>query len=254
MPARDHTRRMLAWWTERVNRADLAILRPQGAMLWVRGRELDNLPLAWARAENARGSEIYIRPARGSPWPLLLLDDLPVDLALRVARRYAALVVHTSPAGGCHLWLAAAHDLDEAQRKACQRHLAARAGADPASTSGEHLGRLAGFRNHKRAGPWVNVLAASALPPWRPPAHLLAPAPASSANLAPARTARPAPAIDDSPSGRDWAWTCRQLERGSHPDVVRAQLTTRCRSRRGHDAERYAHLTVERARRRQRGS
>ena len=247
MRARDHTRSMLAWWQDRVDRADLAVRRRDHTMIWTRDRALDRLPLGWARAENVRGAEIYIRPARGYDWPLVFLDDVPVETALRAASHYAALVVRTSPAGGCHLWLATPIALNEQQRRMCQQHLADTTGADPASTSGEHLGRLAGFRNHKRQGPWVNVLVDPAdHPPWKPPPDLL-----DRQDLASPGTRRRAPqaggGMDRSLSGQDWAWACRQLEAGAPPDRVRAILIERCRRRRGPDAERYARQTVERA-------
>jgi hypothetical protein len=238
---------MLAWWRDRVERVDLAIRRSCGAMIWVEDRELDRLPLAWARAENSKGADVYIRPARGYDWPLLFLDDLPVPLALRAVRHYAALAVRTSPAGGCHLWLATSRDLDERQRHVCQRHLAELTGADPASTLGEHLGRLAGFRNHKRQGPWVNVLAAAGdpRPPWHPPDLLLVADQRCPSRGTPGYRSRGG--VDRSPSGIDWAWTCRQLERGTSSDRVLSLLIARCRQRRGRDAERYAQRTVERA-------
>lgn len=245
MRASDHTLAMLTWWREWIDRADLAILRPSGAMIWTRDCGLGRLPLRWARAENSRGAEIYIRPARGYDWPLLFLDDLTVQIARRATKHYAALAVQTSPAGGCHLWLATSVALDEKQRCMYQRHLAELTGADPASTSGEHLGRLAGFRNHKRRGPWVNVLhAAVGLPPWQPPAlsmtdHVRRPRPK--------KPGAHDGGVDDSPSGQDWAWTCHQLENGCSPDRVLRLLIERCRTRRGPDAERYARRTVQRA-------
>jgi hypothetical protein len=236
---------MLAWWRQRIERADLAMRRPCGTMIWVRDRELDRLPLPWARAENSKGAEIYIRPARGSDWPLLFLDDLPVHIAIRAVRRYASLAIQTSPAGGCHLWLATAAALDERQRHLCQRHIARLTGADKASTSGEHLGRLAGFKNHKRHGAWVNVLSASDdREPWCPPPSLADEEPRPPASDRPAGCRRD---VDRSPSGLDWAWTCRELKRGLSPELVQARLVTRCRSRRRQDAERYARRTVERA-------
>lgn len=244
MRARDHTVAMLAWWRERADRADLAIRRSGGAMIWVRGRELDRLPLAWARAENRKGAEIYLRPARGADWPLLFLDDLPVPVAKRAVRRYASLAVQTSQAGGCHLWLATDVALDERRRHLCQRHLARLTGADKASTSGEHLGRLAGFKNHKRHGVWVNVLASSGdPPPWRPPSSLVDEVPRPPAG---GRHVGGQGEVDRSPSGLDWAWACRELERGDSSDRVLTRLVMRCRSRRGRDAERYARRTVER--------
>lgn len=233
---------MLAWWAHHsITQADLALRRPSGAMLWCRDRDLDQLPLAWAGRENARGADVYIRPARGRDWPLVFLDDLATDRALRAAQRFAALVIHTSPAGGCHLWLSTSTRLDELQRHACQRYLAERTGADLGSISGEHLGRLPGFRNHKRSGPWVNVLAATDGPPWIPPP-----------DVDPSRRERGPPSSnrglsDRSPSGQDWAWTRAACERGDPPDRILAALIERCRTRRGHDAERYARRTLERA-------
>ena len=136
---------------------------PRGAaqrreMLWRRDRALEDLPLAWARAENAHGAEIYIRPARGFDWPLVFLDDVAVPVARQGAVDPRRAGRPTSPAGGCHLWLPCDRGLDEAP--GC-RPSAARGPVrcGQGSVSGEHLGRLAGFRNWKRAGCWVNMLA-----------------------------------------------------------------------------------------------
>lgn len=250
MRARDHTHAMLAWWRRWVHRADLALRRPDGTMIWVRDRKLDRLPLPWARAENSRGAEVYLRPARGYDWPLLFLDDLTVPIARSATRRYAALAVHTSPAGGCHLWLATSLSLDEQKRRACQLHLAILTAADAASTSGEHLGRLGGFRNHKRHGPWVNILAPPAcqLPPWQPPTRLLlAVAPAGRRRPPHHDLGRAGRDVDRSPSGQDWAWTCRQLQHGVSPDLLLPLLIQRCQARRGTDAERYARRTIHAA-------
>lgn len=246
MTARDQTEAMLAWWAAAsIDRADLAMRRRDGAMLWCRDRELDRLPLAWAGRENADGAEIYVRPARGHDWPIVFLDDLALARACRAAERFAALVVSTSPVGGCHLWLRVARPLDERQRYACQRHLAERTGADLASTSGEHLGRLAGFRNHKRQGPWVNVVAAASGPSWMPPASLIMRTASCTAPTATGR--RRSCAVDRSPSGSDWAFTRAACERGDSPALILARLVERCRERRGADAERYARRTLERA-------
>ena len=56
------------------------------------------------------------------------------------------------------MWLPCDRSLDEGARLQAQRGLAARFSADKGSISGEHLGRLAGFKNWKRAGCWVNRL------------------------------------------------------------------------------------------------
>lgn len=252
MVALEHTRAMLRWWAESgVDLADLAVRRRNGAMLWHRAVPLSDLPLAWARAENVRQADVYVRPSRGHAWPLLLLDDVPAELARRIAGKYAALVVRTSRLGGCHVWLCANSPLHETERAAAQRWLALRTGADGRSTSGEHLGRLAGLKNWKRGGEWVNVLSSSNGARWQAATVLT-----DTAAIAPGprrdRAAGDPGAglVDHSESGREWGWVTGSLEAGLDPDQVYARLVERARARRGVDAERYARLTVARALRR----
>ncbi len=249
MKAKQQTQAMLRWLhSAGVGRADLAVRRADGAMIWHRSRAIHQLPLGWARAENVRAAEVYVRPARGEPWPLTFLDDVPTQLARRITEKYSALAVETSPVGGCHLWLACQQPLDEPERAAAQRWLAQRTGADPASTSGEHLGRLAGFKNWKRSGAWVNIVGMS----WH---RFWDPIPALAARCQPILRRGPAASRscagrDTSPSGREWAWVCGLLEIGREPEVVYHRLVARARKRRGPDAERYARHTVDRAARR----
>jgi hypothetical protein len=243
---------MLAGWAAAgVDQADLAVRRPDGAMLWQRSRALGLLPMAWLRAANVACAEVYIRPARGGAWPLLFLDDVAVTVALEVLRCHGGLAVQTSPAGGCHLWLPCTRPLEEADRCRAQRWLAQRFGADPASVSGEHLGRLAGFKNWKRSGCWVNVLdcrmdPAKALDI---PQQILAAGKTDPSGRA--STDRPPSSNrvggDTSPSGVEWGWVCRMLEAGMDPDRVIRELVTLAWSRRGEDSERYARRTVEKA-------
>jgi hypothetical protein len=251
MPARDHTDRMLRWWIRAgIDHADLAVRRPDGTMPWHRDRAIEDLPLPWVRAENVRRAEIYIRPARGYPWPLVFLDDVPGDLAARVASKYAALVIRTSAPGGCHVWLRCATALHEDARRHAQRWLASRVDADTGSVSGEHLGRLAGFRNWKRAGVWVNLVVASEhLPPWDP-VVALSDYPQGTPRDRPSSDPRQPSGNDTSPSGAEWGWVCGMLDAGFDPSLVHAQLVDRARPRRGHDAQRYATRTIDRARRR----
>ena len=256
MRSSQHTELMLRWWAQaQIDRADLAIRRPCGQMLWRHDVPLEKLPLSWARAENLRGAEIYVRPARHHPWPVIFLDDLDVVLGLKVLRRYAALLLRTSREGGCHLWMRCARPLSEPQRRDAQRHLAACTGADPASTSGEHLGRLAGMKNWKRRGQWVNFLRSSTtLPPWEP-RFLPAPAPApSSPRPTSSSLAAPEPLeppsgrpLDHSASGKEWGWVCGALASGLSARSVYTALVEHCRARRGQDAQRYALRTVQRA-------
>lgn len=256
MKASWHTETMLAGWkSARVTRADLALRRSSGAMLWQSNLALEELPLAWARAENAHGAEVYIRPARGLDWPMVFLDDVLPEVAMAAARGHGGLAIQTSPAGGCHLWLPCAQILGEAARHRAQRWLAERMGGDLGSLSGEHLGRLAGFKNWKRGGCWVNVVAfpedqstaaeGLILPPDAIAAgkeHAQALTAGGSVTLA-----RKSSAGDCSPSGQEWGWACRMLEAGWDPERVCQELTQQARNRRGPDAERYARRTVDRA-------
>ena len=220
-------------------------------MLWHADRPLATLPLPWARAHNVRNADVYVRPARGYRWPLVFLDDVPCSAAAAVPRNNAALLIHTSAAGGCHIWLRCSLPLDEDERHRAQRYLAPRLGADLGSISGEHLGRLAGFKNCKRAGVWVNVLQASELAPWQPaPALAQPPSPAGQRRLygsPPGSAADGVHATDTSASGADWAFTCSLLEAGCDPCLVHARLVQRARERRATDAERYARHTLRRA-------
>jgi hypothetical protein len=245
MKAVAHTHSMLRWWTSAgIGLADLAIKRPSRGVIWHYAIPLEALPLSWARAENLHKAEVYIRPARGYSWPLVLLDDVSPVFAARVARKYDALVVKTSKEGGCHLWLSCSLELDEEARKLAQRWLVIRTGADPGSSSGEHLGRLAGFKNWKRGGTWVNVMASSLRgQPWLPRAE-------DDGRLQSRAEQRPRPhrhTTDTSESGKEWGWVCSMLEAGDDPDIVYYRLVQRARPRRGHDAERYASRTINRA-------
>ena len=245
MRAREHTRSMLQWWwLAGITLADLAVRRWDGTMVWHHEISLDDLPLAWIRAENSRQAEVYIRPARGHSWPVVLLDDLPVATASRIARKYDSLVVRTSVEGGCHLWLRCSDVLDETERRRAQRWLVQRIEADPASVSGEHLGRLAGFKNWKRSGVWVNVLNASRRNrPWAAQFDFSGherPLPSNEQRIGTVST-------DPSPSGREWGWICGLLESGCDATTAYLQLVERARNRRGRDVERYARRTVARA-------
>jgi len=240
---------MLDGWTQAgIDRADLAVRRPDGAMLWQSDCLLCRLPIPWARAHNVKQGDVYIRPARGYRWPLVFLDDVAVKKARIIARKYMAVVVHTSPSGGCHLWLRVAIPLDEHQRYRAQRWLVPRAGADPGSVSGEHLGRLAGMKNWKHQGVWVNVVDADNPPvrPWDPTPALQSTDHNDRPDTASSGAASGA-GVDCSESAREWGWVCGAIEAGVSVDTIYQRLVVRASQRRGRDAERYASYTIKRA-------
>jgi len=248
LQARQQTTSMLRWWHDiaAVDRVDLAVRRSSGEMLWHLNQSISDLPLRWLRAENVRRGDIYLRPARGPNWALVFLDDVERRLAIRMAAKYDCAVIETSPPGGCHVWLRCTQPLSERQRRQAQRWLAQRAGADLGSVSGEHLGRLAGMKNWKRRGVWVNVLAlATTGRAWDPQ---VVPGLDEAAQPIPRQPRRRRGAGRDlSPSGRDWAWVCSQLERGADNEDLTRRLTARATPRRGTDARRYARHTVKKA-------
>ena len=252
MNAQQQTRTMLDWWQRLgITRMDMAIRRPDGVMMWRQELLLSCRELAWARSCNADGSDIYVRPSRSHAWPVVFLDDVNPAMAIRVSKKYRALIVRSSTEGGCHVWLACTRPLPESKRKTAQRWLAGRIGADRASTSGEHLGRLAGFKNWKREGQWVNVLALSDdRARWCPITDERAAVASQERHL---RTGLPRQATrashngDQSQSAKEWGWVCGSLEAGADPDWICGQLTKQAYKRRGADADRYARLTIRRA-------
>jgi hypothetical protein len=247
--AATHTATMLeAWHQAGIERADLALRTATAAMLWYPDCPLDHLPLALARAHNVKQADIYVRPARGYSWPMVFLDDVAVPMARRIARKYATLAVLTSTLGGCHLWLPLTRALDEQQRCDVQRWLIPRIGADPGSVSGEHLGRLAGMKNWKRAGQWVNIIHRPDpyASPWDPTLALQSDAHAKRPAITPSAPARSSRG-DRSESAREWGWVCGALEAGLSPTAVYQRLLHHASPRRGPDAERYARYTIARA-------
>lgn len=212
-------------------------------MIWHHDRRLEDLPLAWARAQNVRRADIYVRPARGHCWPLVFVDDVAPDIARRSAQKISALVVKTSNAGGCHLWVRCSSWLDERQRLEAQRWLARRLDGDRASVSGEHLGRLAGFKNWKRGGCWINVIEAMHGRPWNP-----SQAEAMVEPRAPVERTTREQGRDTSASAREWGWVCGLFETRCAPRDVYQRLLLAARQRGRREPERYARRTCRKAR------
>ena len=205
--------------------------------------------LAWLRAENAAGADTYFRPYRHKAWPLIFLDDLPPIMAAKIAAKYRAAVIKTSP-GSCHLWLHMTKALDEVQRFEAQRELVNRLNgkADPGSVSGDHWGRLPGFRNRKPGrNCWVNLFTLSHGPSCHPPTvaqHSLN----QSKNREACHPPEDQGVADIDHSRMEWGWVMGSLESGVCVREVLANLIERAQLRRGHtDGLRYAKRTVQKA-------
>lgn len=244
-----------------VTHLDLAVQRRQpcgekGAFLAPRTTGAEDLcpaqieaRLPWLRAENAAGADIYFRPYRHGAWPLVFLDDLSPNMAGKISRKYRAAVIETSK-GRCHLWLHMARALDESQRFAVQKNLVERLNgeADPGSVSGEHWGRLPGFRNRKPGrNCWANLLMLSHGPSCHAPdvtVHISNQGKERDVLLSPEK--QEVSKLDH--SRREWGWVMGSLENGVSPRQVLASLIEKAQARRGHkDAIRYACYTVQKA-------
>jgi hypothetical protein len=98
---------------------------------------------------NARGNDIYIRPA--GEHGLVLVDDLTPDALRRLKGQGfdPAIVTETSPSN-FQAWFKLSQDPIEARiRSVLGSEFAQDFGGDPNSADAEHYGRLAGFTNQK---------------------------------------------------------------------------------------------------------
>lgn len=119
--------------------------------------------IAFFRAANKVGVEsarrplnVYITAHVRAPQSWLMMDDLTLDQCRSIAGERTHMIIQTSP-GRHHLWLATSRPVSIVERKTCQQVLQQRFGGDVGSTSGDHFGRLAGFKNAKRKC-WVNLI------------------------------------------------------------------------------------------------
>lgn len=105
--------------------------------------------ISWLKRQNARGNDIYIRPA--GDHGLILVDDLKPQALERMKADglQPAAEIETSP-GNYQAWVKLSpKPLAPEIRKEAARELAHRYGGDPNSADARHYGRLAGFTNRK---------------------------------------------------------------------------------------------------------
>lgn len=115
--------------------------------VWTRSEIVDGM--GWLKRMNARGDDIYIRPA-GDQHGIVLVDDIKAEQIERMKRDglTPAAVIETSP-GNFQAWVKIVDTLSPDVRKEIAREIARQYGGDPASADGVHFGRLAGFTNCK---------------------------------------------------------------------------------------------------------
>jgi hypothetical protein len=104
---------------------------------------------AWLKRMNARGNDIYIRPA--GEHGLVLVDDLTADKISSMAKDGfpSASTIETSP-GNYQAWVKLSDKpLFAEVREKAARGLAKHYGGDMNSADSQHYGRLAGFTNQK---------------------------------------------------------------------------------------------------------
>lgn len=233
------------------------------------GADLDTA-LAACRARNRRDCDIYFRPARGVPASIVMLDDLTREVAMSVAEGHAHMLVETSPHNH-QLWVQTCIPLDERERKAVQQALIALHGGDPGSASGEHFGRMPGFKNRKPKYnlPWVNLIRfdtdAAALdvdglllPPrgacaLEPPAGVPLLSPAGDAPQARSPSPQSSSSGDSAESHKEFKFACESLRHNVDRAAIIGNIADRAlargKRRTATQAEQYAARTVAAAER-----
>ena len=231
-----------------IDRLDFGLRRHDGTFiqrdLQSLGPEAIKKVLPFLRAENSKGSDVYFRPAQHESWPVIFLDDLTNRQAEGIVRKYQSWVIETSP-GLHHTRILTERSLDRSDRYLEQSRIVSLGVGDHGSVSGEHFGRLPGFKNWKRGGLWVNAIR-------YPDIHLPRLSPAYEETVMKTVAIKTGSSSDysgsdESESGREWGFVCGSLEHGIDPEIVRRDLEIRARERGKKNPEAYALKTVSRA-------
>lgn len=134
-----------------VERVEVGIRDAQSGQMmnreWSRA-ELEQ-SVAWLKRMNAKGNDVYIRPA--GEHGLVLVDDVKPDALARMRRDgwMPAATIETSP-GNYQAWVKLSEkSVDAEVRREVALDLAKAYGGDLNSADSRHYGRLAGFTNQK---------------------------------------------------------------------------------------------------------
>jgi len=144
---------------------DIGIKNSDGKMMtrtWTKDETLKSV--SWLKRENAKGADIYVRPAGEKNQGILLVDDLnQAQLKRMKSQGYEpAAVIETSPHNH-QAWVRLSNQpIDSHLATAISKGMAHHFDADQNSADWRHFGRLAGFTNqkpeHRTAqgrSPWV---------------------------------------------------------------------------------------------------
>lgn len=212
-------------WVWLTHHEDLSLQQAQGL-------------LKWCRYKNYHGSDIYIRPFRHAEQPIIFLDDLSLLKASMVSDKYRSIVIETSP-NNTQVWVALSKKLSEGNRKLVQQHIAELGFTDKGSISGEHLGRLCGFRSQKR-NCWVKCIHNSYSIRYDPPNLSTTSFPRRGACVKKILTGR-------SQSEIDFSWVLSNARRGVSSEVLTNILASSAHAREKSAPLQYANRTVRRA-------
>jgi hypothetical protein len=254
----EQIRAFLAWFCNQgVTAFDIHVRTPRtphedyktGNWIWLTNHEnvtcvhIMSKLMGWLRQRNANGSDVFFRPHKSGRHNVIFLDDVPVNRARAVLRKYGGCAIETHP-GNTQIWLKVDRELAPSQRKQAQILLRDVGFTDPGSVAGDHLGRICGFVSQKRKC-WVNLVDTSDEMPWSPELRRTPPLPpggfcASKKNVA-------AHYRDTSDSGREWGWVMGMLRSGMAPVIVTQRLVEAAAKRGKPNALRYAQYTVQKA-------
>lgn len=194
--------------------------------------------LKWCRFKNYNGSDVFIRPHRHEKQPIIFLDDLSVAKAMLVSKKYRSMVIETSH-DNTQVWISLSTRLDESSRKYVQSYISNLGFSDRGSISGEHFGRLCGFKSQKR-GSWIKLLTESSSERYRPPIEGVSPLPQGGA-CAKIRS------TNSSMSEKDFSWVLSKLRKGDDTDQIINSLEVSAKARGKSAPMKYATRTVRRA-------
>jgi len=144
---------------------DIGIRSRDGKMMtrtWSEDEVLKSV--SWLKRENAKGADIYVRPAGEKNQGIILVDDVTKGNLERMKSSglEPAAVIETSP-HNYQAWVRLSKDpLTPALATDMSKGIAKRFEADPNSADWRHFGRLSGFTNRKPEhttaqgrNPWV---------------------------------------------------------------------------------------------------